>query len=36
MCESIGLSTRNIKYSKTDPGALTGTQIEKLRRNLYA
>ena len=36
MCESIGLSTRNIKYSKTDPGALTETQITKLRRNLYA
>jgi DNA primase len=36
MCESIGLSTRNIKYSNTDPGALTQTQITKLRGNLYA
>lgn len=36
MCESIGLSSRNVYLRDTDPGALTETQIYKLRRQLYA
>ena len=36
MCESIGLSSRNILLKDTDPGALTEPQILKLKRKLYA
>lgn len=36
MCESIGLSARNIYLKDNDPGALTDTQVQKLRRQLYA
>lgn len=36
MCESIGLSSRNIHLKDKDPGALTESQILKLKRKLYA
>ena len=36
MCESIGLSSRNIHLKDKDPGALTEPQILKLKRKLYA
>ena len=36
MCESIGLSARNVYLKELDPGALSETQIHKLRRQLYA
>ena len=36
MCESIGLSSRNIHMKDTDPGALLEAQILKLKRKLYA
>ena len=36
MCESIGLSARNIHLKDKDPGALTESQILKLKRKLYA
>lgn len=36
MCESIGLSARNIHLKDKDPGALTEPQILKLKRKLYA
>ena len=34
MCESIGLSSRNIHLKDKDPGALTESQILKLKRKL--
>lgn len=36
MCESIGLSVRNVHLKGTDPGALTQQQITKLKSKLYA
>lgn len=36
MCESIGLSSRNVLLKDTDPGALTEPQLLKLKRKLYA
>ena len=36
MCESIGLSSRNVYLKDKDPGALTESQILKLKRKLYA
>ena len=36
LCESIGLSARNVHLKNTDPGALTEPQILKLKRKLYA
>lgn len=36
MCESIGLSSRNVYLKDKDPGALTEPQILKLKRKLYA
>jgi DNA primase len=36
MCESIGLSSRNVYLQDKDPGALTEPQILKLKRKLYA
>ena len=38
LCESTGLSARilTLKNTDKDPGALTETQVQKLRRQLYA
>ena len=36
MCESIGLSVRNVHLKGTDPGALTIQQVTKLKSKLYA
>jgi len=36
MCESIELSVRNVHLKGTDPGALTQTQVTKLKSKLYA
>jgi len=36
MCESIGLSCRNVHMKGTDPGALTNSQVTKLKSKLYA
>lgn len=35
MCEQVGLLTRDIYLKDTDPGALTETQVVKLRKKLY-
>ena len=35
MCESIGLSARNVHLKGTDPGALTQNQVTKLKSKLY-
>ena len=36
MCEKVGLISRNINLSETDPGALTQSQVDTLARKLYA
>ena len=36
MCESIGLSSRNVYLKDKDPGALTESYIQKLKRKLHA
>ncbi len=36
MCEDVSLLTRSIHLKGTDPGALTETQITKLKSKLYA
>ena len=36
MCEKVDLVSRNIHLKETDPGALTDSQIDKLKRKLYA
>jgi DNA primase len=36
MCEKVGLITRNVHLSGTDPGELSETQVIKLARKLYA
>lgn len=35
MCEKVNLPSRNIYLADTDPGALTTSQVEKLKRKLY-
>ena len=35
MCEQVGLSTRNVYMEDTDPGSLSATTIERLRKSLY-
>ena len=34
-CEKVGLVARNIYLKDTDPGALTQTSVDKLRKKLY-
>ena len=34
-CEKVGLVARNVHLKETDPGALTQTSVEKLRKKLY-
>ena len=34
-CEKAGLVARNIHFKDTDPGALTQTSVDKLRKKLY-
>ena len=34
-CEKVGLATRNISLKNTDPGELTQTSVDKLRKKLY-
>ena len=36
LCEEVDLLHRNIHFTGTDPGALTETQVIKLRDKLYA
>jgi len=36
LCEEVELVSRNIHLNGTDPGALTETQVHKLRDKLYA
>ncbi len=34
-CEKVGLVARNVHLKETDPGALTQTSVDKLRKKLY-
>jgi DNA primase len=34
-CEKVGLVARNVYLKNTDPGALTQTSVDKLRKKLY-
>jgi len=34
-CEKVGLVARNVYLKETDPGALTQTSVDKLRKKLY-
>ena len=36
LCEKVDLISRNVHLKGTDPGALTETQITKLKSKLYA